>query len=84
MRKFSCILKLLKINKSTYRIVVIKKIYFEVLGSYRPNKRSFDLEFVFLDSDQLSFWLGNGANCDISAFKFLNVFMLIKNCTNNF
>jgi hypothetical protein len=55
MKKFSCILKLLKINKSTYRIVVIKKIYFEVLGSYRPNKRSFDLEFVFLDSDQLSF-----------------------------
>jgi hypothetical protein len=37
-----------------------------------------------LDSDQLSFWLGNGANCDISAFKFLNVFMLIKSCTNNF
>jgi ribosomal protein S16 len=82
MRKFSCILKLLKISKSTYKIVVVKKVYYQTLGSYRPNKRSFDLEFVFLDSDKLLFWLGNGISCHISAYKFLNIFMFIKFFSN--
>lgn len=69
-------IKLLKLNKSTYRIVLLKKTFFEILGSYRPARRSFDLEFVFLDRDRLIFWLGKGAICEISAYKFLQIFLV--------
>ncbi len=71
-------IKLIKINKKTYRIVLVKNSFFEVLGSYTPVKGSRDFEFVFLDKDRLFFWLSKGAGCEVSAYKFLKIFLLEK------
>jgi ribosomal protein S16 len=78
MRKEFYIVRLLKINKNTYSIVLMKNTFFEVLGSYTSKKGFRNFEIVFLNKDRLFFWLSKGAGCEIPAYRFLKLFLLGK------
>lgn len=78
MNKAFFIIRLLKINKNKYSIVLLRNPFFEVLGSYTPVKGNRDFEIIFLNKDRLFFWLAKGATCEVPAYRFLKLFLLEK------
>lgn len=72
----SYLIKVKKISKSNYQIVLHHGKVFEKLGSYTSDTNKMGVKFVFIDIDRIVFWLIKGAACDLLIYKLLKTYKL--------
>jgi ribosomal protein S16 len=69
---------LLKSNRNTFRVVLKKGAFFEVMGSYSAPKGFSNFELIFLDRERLFFWLSKGVGCELPVYQLLKILLSIK------